>query len=215
MKKVTGKVEAVSTKPLDQEDKYGNTHRASIKLDDGNWYSMGSLKSNVLTVQDDNKKWQPLGVGSEVLIKYEENGNFRNSSRGQMTILDLVVGERESSSKPAPAQSTSTSKPSTTYGGTNWAEKDAGIQAGHAVNGAIQILKENLNGNLNGDKVLQVAREIHAITRQLQKEILDPPSVPDPPSPGPPSPASKKPAAKSKKEPAELPADWEDEELPF
>lgn len=202
LQKVQGKVEQVFIKAMDKADRYENTHRVSIKLDDGEWYQMGGSKYPNFTVQDDDGKWKELGVGSEVLIKYEQNGDWKNSSRGKMTVLELVEGDSSSKSSSASTASTGSS------GGGGYAKRDAGIEAGHAINNAVAILNAKQAGIFTTKELLEKAREIHAATRNLQYDILE----------GSTTEAEKKPATKPKSQPKveEVEADdkWDDD-LPF
>lgn len=217
MEKYTGKVEAISVKKMDKPDKFENTHRASIKMDDGNWYSLGSMKSDTLTVEDDDGKWRSLGTGSQILIKYEMNGEYRNSKRSQITVIDLVDGG--GSSRPAAkqeAQKPGGSAPTMT-------SNLAGIEAGHAINNAIAWItsknhhRASTDLSVNEDELVTVATQIHAATRRVQAAILNPREVKPPTLPGAPSDPKPTPKAKAPKKPA-VEETWEDEEgddIPF
>jgi hypothetical protein len=207
MAKAQGKVQQVFVKALAEPDKYGKTHRASIKLDDDQWYGMGTIKGENLSVQDDDGKWVPLGVGSEVILKYEQNGEYRNSSRSDMMVLNLVVGEKKSYEKKATGSSNNTGS-----GSVDWSKRDAGIEAGHAINGAIQLICHGKTGS--AESLIDVAIRIHQDTRELQRRImakeLSAPIAKDE-APAKKPAVSKKKAAESEPEASE----WIDDEIPF
>lgn len=166
MQKYTGKVIKVSSKKLAQPDAYQNEYRYSIQLDDNNWYSLGAGKYADLKVEDDDKKYKTLGIGSEILIKYELNGDFRNSKRSLITILNLVEGrpyqpgqnqaQGQQGNRPAQAGGQS--------GGSSYTRDTTGIETGHAGNGALLFLGPNSKSG----EYLATAKEIHALTVELK-----------------------------------------------
>ena len=179
LQKAQGKIEQIFIKALPTPDKYENTHRASIKLDDGEWYQMGSLKKPSFDVQDDDGKWKALGEGSEVLIKYEQNGDWRNSNRSKMTVLEFVEGD----STPKTG-SASTSSSGSSSGGTDWARKDAGAAASASIDKAIAFLSE-VGGEWGEDDILPVARRMQKMVKTLADEILSEGKAPAEPKPEP------------------------------
>ena len=157
---------------------------------------MGSLKKPSFDVQDDDGKWKALGEGSEVLIKYEQNGDWRNSNRSKMTVLEFVEGD----STPK-AVSASTSSSGSSSGGTDWARKDAGAAASASIDKAIAFLSE-VGGEWGEDDILPVARRMQKMVKTLADEILSEGKAPAEPKPEP------------KVSDSEADDEWSDE-LPF
>lgn len=208
LQKAQGKIEQIFIKALPTPDKYENTHRASIKLDDGEWYQMGSLKKPSFDVQDDDGKWKALGEGSEVLIKYEQNGDWRNSNRSKMTVLEFVEG----GSTPK-TSSASTSFSGSSSGGTDWARKDAGAAASASIDKAIALLSTGNFGDWGEGDILPLARRMQEMVKNLAYDILH-----ENQSEG--KAPAKKAAAKSKPKPepkvsdSEADDEWDDD-IPF
>lgn len=81
------------------------THRHTIQMDTGEWIGFGESHLDSFLVKDDDDNFQVLGKGSEVLIKYTENGDFKNAKKGNLVVLDLVKGEKFEKSNPSVQQS--------------------------------------------------------------------------------------------------------------
>lgn len=95
MPHTTGVVEAVSVKEMPSADKFGNTHRANIKVGE-DWYSYGTLKKPEINIKDGDS-WKKLQKGFEVEFMYAQNGDFRNIQKKSFSI----TGEpRQSTAKP-------------------------------------------------------------------------------------------------------------------
>ena len=205
LQKAQGKIEQIFIKALPTPDKYENTHRASIKLDDGEWYQMGSLKKPSFDVQDDDGKWKALGEGSEVLIKYEQNGDWKNSNRSKMTVLEFVEGD----STPKTSSASTGFSGSSSGGGVDWARKDAGAAASASIDKAIALLSTGNFGDWAEGDILPLARTMQGLVKILADEILSEGKAP-----------AKKAAAKSKPKPepkvsdSEADDEWDDE-IPF
>ena len=140
---VRGVIERIVSKPLQEEDKYGNKFRYGVKIGD-DWYSLGSGKGETLTVQD-GKDWVELTEGSEVKVKYEQNGDFRNSSRSNLTIIELAEKKEAPAKqeKPTPkeaAKDKPAAKPAASKGGYNSDENQKRITFGMCFNNACNQL---------------------------------------------------------------------------
>jgi hypothetical protein len=197
VQKVQGIVEAVSVKALAAPDRFENTHKHGLKVGD-TWYDFGGSKMDAFCVKDDEGKWKQLGKGSEVLIKFEQNGNFNNSKKTWLTVLSLVEGDKPSATPQAEARRTvavtggastapitAPKAPSASQSvsgrssrtGTDWAKKDAGAAASASVDKAIALLAaaENLSEYSFDEcfaRIEHVARNMQRIVLKLAEEIL-------------------------------------------
>lgn len=192
---IKGTVTAIFVKEKPAPDQYQNTHRAAIKVDDGEWISLGDMKGPKLTLPSGPKEYRELTKGSVVEFMYDEkpgnNGNvFRDAKRSKVKVLEWAEKGAESASAPRPATSGASSSPSAAQSvparstggstGPDWNKKDAGIEAGHAVNGAVAIVAALIGSNtFKTNEAAPIehaikgwARTIHAATRELQNEVL-------------------------------------------
>ena len=191
MKKVQGIVERALAKELDKPRDFTykgktitNTHRYAIKLEgDERWFSLGEGENPTLGFKDDDGEWQPLGPGSEVVIKYEENQSasgttYYNSKRSLVTVIDLVPGEDNPKSKAPPAKqsaSAPSARASSANSGTDWARKDAGAAASASVDKAIAYLSVSegfTSTNADYTLILDTARAMQDVVCTLADEIL-------------------------------------------
>lgn len=106
-----GKVKRVTVKELAQEDRFGNTYRHSMQLDDdaGTWVGFGGSKSQNFTVKDGANFYTFVG-GETIFLKYEEKGGFRNGKKGDITLIE------KSEEGSAPPQKQAVQKPANTSG---------------------------------------------------------------------------------------------------
>jgi len=104
MEKYQGKILKCGAYKLDTPETFTyegktitNTHRLSAQLEDESWVNFGGTDKEDFIVKDDDGKWQILGAGSEVLIKYTtntaKNGKvYKNAKKSGLTVLELVPG---------------------------------------------------------------------------------------------------------------------------
>ena len=233
---IQGVIKQVFNKEI-PADAYENTNRLSIKVqpDEGGdevWVSLGNTKRPGLSVKD-GKNWQNVGAGSKVLCVCTRNGTYLNSKTTKVTVLALVAPQEQAApAQRAPAAAAAEGfKPAASVG-VDWAKKDAGIEAGHAINNAVQLVCSEGNGVTDIGAIPRLARQIHAMTRQLQEDILsgvvneyslsgEVVSTTVPPAavataaalqPAPTKPAFQKPPAKKA---APAPIDLVDDDIPF
>lgn len=108
IKTFQGKVKRVAVKELAQEDRFGNTYRHSMQLDDeaGTWIGFGGSKSQNFTVKDGAGFYTFVG-GESIFLKYEENGDFKNGKKGNITLIEkseetpAASQPRQTAQKPA------------------------------------------------------------------------------------------------------------------
>lgn len=116
IKTFQGKVKRVTVKELAQEDRFGNTYRHSMQLDDdaGTWVGFGGSKSQNFTVKDGAGFYTFVG-GESIFLKYEENGDFKNGKKGNITLIEKVEEgsappQRQNVQKPAASGGASSNK---------------------------------------------------------------------------------------------------------
>lgn len=163
MAKFIGKVVKVFSKPLSEKElaqpnniKYGSSHKHSLQVEingELKWVGFGSNKMESFMVQDDSDQWVTLGIGSEVVFKYTENGDFLNASKSDLVVMDLVVGEKY----VAPSQAAP--KP-TTAGGpaqkVDWDANQKRITFGMCFNNACNQLGSSYNPEVLRERVVEL-----------------------------------------------------------
>lgn len=221
MKLIEGVVERVNFKDID-EDQWGNTCRASIKIGD-DWIGLGTAKKHEINLKE-GAGWYKLKEGDKIAIVAEEseyNGKvYLNGQR--KTIKVLSKGATGSSQTAAKSSSSvtktgqSTSQPSSAHGGgTDWARKDAGAAASASIDKALAFFALAKEVPHNND-ILDKAREFQQMVRTLADEILAGPAKVEEAKPAvepekPKAPSSRKQPPK----PAEPEDDFDQDEIPF
>jgi hypothetical protein len=235
----SGIVTKIFVKELPQPDTYQNTHRASIKIDDGEWIGLGTMKGPKLTINTKGKEWVELTEGSRVEFLFtsrtgSDGKTYLDAKRSGIKVLEWA--EKGSSAPEAPSQpSTAPSgapKPASASpartsgssgGGPDWARKDAGAAASASVDKALAYFAitgfDNSFHTTRLREIADVARDMQKIVLELAEEILHPatPSLPEPKTSAPVKPAPKRaeaPRTKAKPEPAvnNKEPSWEEEE---
>lgn len=159
------------------DKKIESTHKASLLIkekgagadDKGVWVSLGEVKLHPehenLQVKDGDK-WVTIEKGVELTMDVkpsEWNGKtYYNSSKGKITILSTEgVQQAQSSSKGG-------NKPSNNDGSKpNYKKRDTvGIETGHAVNGALELLRAGVKGD-----AFDLAGVVQSATVTLKAEI--------------------------------------------
>ncbi len=159
------------------DKKIESTHKASLLIkekgagadDKGVWVSLGEVKLHPehenLQVKDGDK-WITIEKGVEVTMDVkpsEWNGKtYYNSSKGKITVLSTEgVQQAQSSSKGG-------NKPSNNEGSKpNYKKRDTvGIETGHAVNGALELLRAGVKGD-----AFDLAGVVQSATVTLKAEI--------------------------------------------
>lgn len=229
IKKRQGIVERVNVTQLPQPETFVfegkpivSTHRYGIKLEgEDTWFNLGSGDKADLVFKDDDGKWQILGPGSEVLIKYVENEGkngktYFNTKKSNVTVIEMVPGEKQQPKVQAAAASSGSGETKGNAGGGNdsayWARKDAGSAASASVDKALAYLAHNTSGPITYENVLSVARDMQAIVQQLAGEILNPPQKEVAP---PPNPKSSPKKTTAKPAPPVEEDEWRDDDIPF
>jgi hypothetical protein len=101
MPALSGIVEAISIKALNEPDKFGNLHRCSIKLGE-DWVSWGTTKKPEISYKE-GENYKTLQKGMEVEFMYKQNGDFKNISKTSLAVIS-TEGAQAAPPPSAPAQ---------------------------------------------------------------------------------------------------------------
>lgn len=160
------------------DKKIESTHKASILLkekgasreDDGQWIGLGEVKLHPehenlqvkAVIGDAPERWVTIERGVEVALDLkvsEYNGKtYYNSSKGKINVLS-VEGVQQSAPANKPAGNQAPAK-----GG--WKKDNSGMEAGHAVNGALYLKRNGVDGG-----VAPLAKLVHEATVQMKTEV--------------------------------------------
>jgi hypothetical protein len=109
MPAISGIVEAISIKALNEPDRFGNLHRCSIKIGE-EWVSWGTTKKPEISYKE-GENYKTLQKGMEVEFMYKQNGDFKNISKTSLSVLSTEGAQAAPPSAPAPQQAAPTYKP--------------------------------------------------------------------------------------------------------
>ena len=101
MPSLSGIVEVISIKALNEPDRFGNLHRCSIKLGE-DWVSWGTTKKPEISYKE-GENYKTLQKGMEVEFMYKQNGDFKNISKTSLSVLS-TEGAQAAAAPSAPAQ---------------------------------------------------------------------------------------------------------------
>jgi hypothetical protein len=101
MPALSGIVEAISIKALNEPDRFGNLHRCSIKLGE-DWVSWGTTKKPEISYKE-GENYKTLQKGMEVEFMYVQNGDFKNIKKTSLAVIS-TEGAQASPPPSAPAQ---------------------------------------------------------------------------------------------------------------
>jgi hypothetical protein len=101
MPALSGIVEAISIKALNEPDRFGNLHRCSIKLGE-DWVSWGTTKKPEISYKE-GESYKTLQKGMEVEFMYKQNGDFKNISKTSLAVIS-TEGAQAAAAPSAPAQ---------------------------------------------------------------------------------------------------------------
>lgn len=171
---IKGVVERVMFKEA-VNDRFGATHKASVLID-GDWVGNISIKTKenyepqIRFNNGNNAKpdWQTLEVGDEVRLVVTENVYndkvYYNSGTSKIKLVKKGEGtaKAKAGQQRAPQGSQNSSGSSTSF------KKDfSGIQTGHAINAAMNLLHES---NRNFSKIVETAKQLHDVSERVKAE---------------------------------------------
>jgi hypothetical protein len=183
MMKIQGKIAKAGAYPL-KVNKTVNfkgvdkifTHRHTIQMESGEWIGFGESHLDNFLVKDDDDKFQVLGEGSEVLIKYELNGEFRNAKKTNLVVLELVVGTKFQAPQSQQASQGQAQQPQSAP-----ASKVAFVnpaEVGQCLNLAVEVMKLNAEDLLNDAKVTEAITWYKAVREKFNALYNLPPAKP-------------------------------------
>lgn len=164
-----GVVEVITFKEIaGGPDKYGNTHRASVKIGD-TWINNINIAAKAeygpqIRYNAGNKAkpdYQTLEKGDEVrmIVTANEYNNktYYNGSTSKIKLTKKGAGAP--AQKPAQAGNTAPAS-----SGSGWKKDTTGVEVGHALNAGAQIV-----GIEDFDVLLETAKEVHVETIKLKE----------------------------------------------
>ena len=160
MPALSGIIEAVSIKPLNQADRFGNTFRASLKVGD-DWFSFGALKKEAINVKDGNG-WTQLAKGMQVEFMYDLNGDFKNIKKASFSITD----KSNAQAAPAPSQQASKPQAQQQQSGGGFVNPAALGNAGNYLMHTLEFTHEDM---MDDAKVTEGLVKYHKSREQLSK----------------------------------------------
>jgi hypothetical protein len=109
MPALSGIVEAISIKALNEPDRFGNLHRCSIKLGE-DWVSWGTTKKPEISYKE-GESYKTLQKGMEVEFMYKQNGDFKNISKTSLAVISTEGAQAAAPSAPAQQAAPAYKKP--------------------------------------------------------------------------------------------------------
>ena len=102
MPALSGIVEAISIKALNEPDRFGNLHRCSIKIGE-DWVSWGTTKKPEISYKE-GESYKTLQKGMEVEFMYVQNGDFKNIKKTSLAVISTEGAQAAAPSAPAQPQ---------------------------------------------------------------------------------------------------------------
>lgn len=164
---VKGVVEAIKIDEI-QNDRYGNTHRASIKVGD-TWVGMINLRTKegfepsvrINTGNRASPNWQQLDQGDEVRVVVKENEYngriYYNSGVSKITLVKKGEGGGKEQSSRGPQKSS-----------TAFKRDNSGVVAGNGFNAAKALLSGQEHSN---EEFIETAIKLVDIGQELREEL--------------------------------------------
>jgi hypothetical protein len=109
MPALSGIVEAISIKALNEPDRFGNLHRCSLKLGE-DWVSWGTTKKPEISYKE-GESYKTLQKGMEVEFMYKQNGDFKNISKTSLAVISTEGAQAATPSAPAQQAAPAYKKP--------------------------------------------------------------------------------------------------------
>ena len=171
MPALSGLVEVISIKPLNEPDRFGNLHRCSIKIGE-DWISWGTTKKPEISYKEGDS-YKTLMKGMEVEFMYKQNGDFKNISKTSLSVLSTEGAQ--AAQAPAPQQQRATSQAPQAKGSfVNPAE------VGQCLNLAADVLGLDADDLLDKQQVteaIQWYKEVRELFTELYPTVTTAPPV--------------------------------------
>ena len=175
MPSLSGIVEVISIKALNEPDRYGNLHRCSIKLGE-DWVSWGTTKKPEISYKE-GENYKTLQKGMEVEFMYKQNGDFKNISKTTLSVLSTEGAQAAAPSAPAQPQAAPAYKPQAKGSFVNPAE------VGQCLNLAADVLGLDAEGLLDPAQVTEAIKwykEVRELFTELYPSVVVGKELPKP-----------------------------------
>lgn len=151
-----GTLRGIYFNPLKEKKNYGRdgrdwfpTHSVNIIVDDDR-ISLGITDSETIRCKDEQENYHDLASGMEISVVVTENGEYNGKTQYQGRPASVII------TKGVEKAASFSRKP------------NDGVQVGHAINCAIQMLGgDALDDN---DTVIELAKKFHTLTSSLKEE---------------------------------------------
>jgi hypothetical protein len=168
MPALSGNVDAISIKALNEPDKFGNLHRCSIKVGE-DWVSWGTTKKPEISYKEGDS-YKTLQKGMEVEFMYKQNGDFKNISKTSLAVLSTEGAQAAPPpSAPAPQQAAPAYKPQAKGNFVNPAE------VGQCLNLAADVLGLDAEALLDPSQVTEAIKwykEVRELFTELYPSVV-------------------------------------------
>ena len=168
MPALSGIVEAISIKALNEPDRFGNLHRCSIKLGE-DWVSWGTTKKPEISYKE-GENYKTLQKGMEVEFMYKQNGDFKNISKTSLAVISTEGAQAAPPpSAPAQQQAAPAYKPQAKGSFVNPAE------VGQCLNLAADVLGLDAEGLLDPAQVTEAIKwykEVRELFTELYPSVV-------------------------------------------
>ena len=168
MPALSGIVEAISIKALNEPDRFGNLHRCSIKLGE-DWVSWGTTKKPEISYKE-GENYKTLQKGMEVEFMYKQNGDFKNISKTSLSVISTEGAQAAPPpSAPAQQQAAPAYKPQAKGSFVNPAE------VGQCLNLAADVLGLDAEGLLDPTQVTEAIKwykEVRELFTELYPSVV-------------------------------------------
>jgi hypothetical protein len=168
MPAITGHVEAISIKALNEPDRFGNLHRCSIKVGE-DWVSWGTTKKPEISYKE-GENYKTLQKGMEVEFMYVQNGDFKNIKKTSLAVLSTEGAQAAPPpSAPAPQQAAPAYKPQAKGNFVNPAE------VGQCLNLAADVLGLDAEALLDPQQVTEAIKwykEVRELFTELYPSVV-------------------------------------------
>jgi hypothetical protein len=168
MPALSGIVEAISIKALNEPDRFGNLHRCSIKLGE-DWVSWGTTKKPEISYKEGDE-YKTLQKGMEVEFMYKQNGDFKNISKTSLAVISTEGAQAAATpSAPAQQQAAPAYKPQAKGGFVNMAE------VGQCLNLSVDVLGLNQEELLDPTQVtaaIKWYKEVRELFTELYPSVV-------------------------------------------
>lgn len=153
----------------EKPDQFGNTHQAGIQVD-GQWVNMKLKVKEGFEPQirfaegkGPNAKWMTLDVGDEVKMVVKPNV-WNGTTSYNVTSSNIKLVKKGNGTPPQTATPSTGNKPAASGNSAGWKKDNTGVEVGHAVSCAIQLV------GVDSEEVVEAAKAVHTLTMRMKAE---------------------------------------------